>query len=517
MGIPSYFHKITNHYKNIITHHSPKCNRLFLDFNGIIHNVFQNIRKTVDIDMSKDAFEKQLNDKVIEYTEYIIDYVKPKDLVYICIDGVAPLPKIQQQRKRRYISAWMKTQFKEDGYQWDSNAISPGTEFMKKLNIDLRNFVKNKHFSFEMILSDSSFNGEGEHKIFDYIFFHGITKNTDVIYGLDADLIMLSIICNKSKKFLLREPQHYHKNANTDTPFLWFNVERCKDNIVHFYENKIDICSYVFLCFLIGNDFLPNLSYLTIHNEGITKIMKTYQQVIENYNYPIIFLNKHDKYEINFITLTFLIEALSKHEDVEMKQLHKQYYDKTMIFKSNKIRFENYGISHKNNDMKNIFINSNWRFDYYIHLFDMNVHYDSVISTSCASYVDGLRWVTDYYFNKTSKSIWYYQFNYSPTLLDIYNYLEVNKTQLHKQTETQTQNWTINSDLQLLMIIPYLSKDILQVELQSLMDKDSSIGFYYPTTFKIQSYLKTKLHECFPILPELNIEELNLAYLNMIS
>ena len=145
MGIPSYFHKITNHYKNIISPHSQKCNRLFLDFNGIIHNVFQNIRKSVDPTISKDAFEMLLNEKVIEYTEFIINYVNPKDLVYICIDGVAPLPKIQQQRKRRYISAWMKTQCKEDGYQWDSNAISPGTEFMKKLNIDLRNYIKHKH------------------------------------------------------------------------------------------------------------------------------------------------------------------------------------------------------------------------------------------------------------------------------------------------------------------------------------------------------------------------------------
>lgn len=515
MGIPSYFHKITNHYKNIISPHSQKCNRLFLDFNGIIHNIFQNIRKTVDPTISKASFEILLNEKVIEYTEYIINYVNPKDLVYICIDGVAPLSKIQQQRKRRYISAWMKTQCKEDGYQWDSNAISPGTEFMKKLNIDLRTYMKHKHSTYEMILSDSSSNGEGEHKIFDYIFYHETTKNIDVIYGLDADLIMLSIICNKSRKFLLREPQHYHKNANTDVPFLWFNVERCKDNILHFYENTIDICSYVFLCFMIGNDFLPNLSYLTIHNEGITKILKTYQQVIQNYNNPIIFLNKNDKYEINFITLTFLIEALSKHEDVEMRELHKQYYDKSMIFKSNKIKLENYGISHKNNNTKNLFTNSNWRFDYYIHLFDMNIYNDTVINKSCTSYVDGLIWITDYYFNKTSKSMWFYQFNYSPTLLDIYNYLEVNKEHLYKHSNYESM--TINSDLQLLMILPSLSKDTLPVELQPLMNKNSPIGYFYPSTFKIQSFLKTKLHECFPILPDFNIDELNLAYLNIIS
>ena len=67
------------------------------------------------------------------------------------------------------------------------------------------------------------------------------------------------------------------------------------------------------------------------------------------------------------------------------------------------------------------------------------------------------------------------------------------------------------------MILPYLSKDILPLELQSFMEKDSPVGYFYPTSFKIQSFLKTKLHECFPILPDFNIEELNHAYLNIIS
>jgi 5'-3' exonuclease len=145
----------------------------------------------------------------------------------------------------------------------------------------------------------------------------------------------------------------------------------------------------------------------------------------------------------------------------------------------------------------------------------MNIYNDTVINKSCTSYVDGLIWITDYYFNKTSKSMWFYQFNYSPTLLDIYNYLEVNKEHLYKHSNYESM--TINSDLQLLMILPSLSKDTLPVELQPLMNKNSPIGYFYPSTFKIQSFLKTKLHECFPILPDFNIDELNLAYLNIIS
>jgi 5'-3' exonuclease len=513
MGIPLYFNKITNYYKNTISPQKQKCNRLFLDFNGIIHNVYQNVKHTVSMTLSKAEFENVLIHKVIEYTEYICTYTGPKELVYICIDGVAPLPKIQQQRKRRYLSTWLKLKFKEEGYAWDSNAISPGTEFMKTLNTLLRQYIKNKRCLYEIILSDSSYEGEGEHKIFDYIHYHGDSKSIDVIYGLDADLIMLSIICEKSKKFLLREPQHYHAKIDPNTPFLWFNVDRFKENLLAYYDNKIDIISYVFLCFLIGNDFLPNLTYLGIHNDGITKILNAYITILDNFHSPIIFRNDRDQFQINFITLAQLFETLYTDEDKEMLKLHKTYYDKSMIFKTNKLRLENYGVSHKNESTKQMFDTKNWRLQYYTLLFDMNIYNDNVINTVCESYISGLLWIADYYFNKKTSSNWFYMYNYSPTILDVYNYLEVNKSNITQKKQT----YDISSDLQLLMILPIHSKLILPMELQELVSNTSSIGHFYPEDFKIQSYLKTKLHECFPILPKLNINELQIAYLNTIS
>jgi 5'-3' exonuclease len=515
MGIPLYFNKITNHYKNIISPHKQKCNRLFLDFNGIIHNVYQTIKKDVDTNMNKEDFENLLNDKVVEYMEYVCSYANPKELVYICIDGVAPMPKIQQQRKRRYLSAWMKSQIREEGYQWDSNAISPGTDYMKKLNVHLRNYIKNKPRSYEVILSDSSCKGEGEHKIFDYIHYHMDTKSIDVIYGLDADLIMLSIICNKSKKFLLREPQHYHRQTSGNTnPFLWFNVQQFKENLMDYYENKIDVHSYVFLCFLIGNDFLPNTTYLTIHNDGITKILNAYRTVLEKFKTPLIQITEKDTYVIDFNTLTCIFEELFNDEDSEMKRLHNQYYEKSMIFKSHKLKLENYGVSHKEVKTKNMFDDTNWRMYYYSHLFDMNQYSDNIINKACNMYVSGLQWITDYYFNKKSSSNWYYIYDYSPTILDIYNYLEVNKNNMLGIDDKEV---VISPDLQLLMIIPYISIEVLPKELQDIVKEAVQIGHYYPINFKICSYMKTKLHECIPILPQLNVSEIQIAYLNMIS
>jgi 5'-3' exonuclease len=524
MGIPLYFHKITKSHKNIITSYKQKCDRLFLDFNGIIHNVFQNIKKEYNNhETTKDDFEEELMNKVIEYMEIVCTFVHPKRLMYICIDGVAPLPKIQQQRKRRYLSVWLKSQIKEEGYHWDSNAISPGTTFMKKLNMKLRNYIKTKNCSYETVLSDSSSPGEGEHKIFDYIHFHPDSSYIDVIYGLDADLIMLSLICNKSQKFLLREPQHYSKHSSNDSttssPFLWFNIEKLKTCLNSYYEYKIDVHSYAFLCFMIGNDFLPNLTYLNIQNEGIDKIFNAYLKIINNSfsNETIIYLNNQDRYVINWDMFTKLIEELMVYEDKEMKQLHSNYYNKSMIFKSHKMKLENYGVSYKNNVTKDMFESQNWRFYYYTHLADMNSYCDKTINNMSDSYVKGLVWVSNYYFNKTNVSNWYYTTEYSPTLLDLYNYLEVSKNELQKQENSCEPLIDVHSDLQLLLILPIQSKDCLPDEVSDLMSEESEIGFYYPINFKIQSYLKTKLHECHPILPSIDIETIQTVYLKTIS
>lgn len=81
-----------------------------------------------------------------------MDLLRPKKLIYMAIDGVAPRAKMNQQRARRFRAAQeaerameQKTQLRDmlalkgivnpeiDSYiqhSFDSNQITPGTEFM---------------------------------------------------------------------------------------------------------------------------------------------------------------------------------------------------------------------------------------------------------------------------------------------------------------------------------------------------------------------------------------------------
>lgn len=94
---------------------------------------------------------------VIKYLDMLVAFVKPQQLLFLAIDGVAPRAKMNQQRSRRFISA-KEAKFTQDAQQtvleqigpeaaeaispgWDKNVITPGTEFMQKVSKALKHFV----------------------------------------------------------------------------------------------------------------------------------------------------------------------------------------------------------------------------------------------------------------------------------------------------------------------------------------------------------------------------------------
>ena len=111
--------------------------------------------------------------------------------------------------------------------------------------------------------------------------------------------------------------------------------------------------------------------------------MSVYKNIYETFNVSLITTNDNDEYVINYDILTLVFDKLRENEFIEMKRLHDNYYKKNMIFKTNKLKFEYYGVSHKNKLTSDIFNYKNWRFFYYTRLFDMNSHNDTIINDSC--------------------------------------------------------------------------------------------------------------------------------------
>ena len=431
MGIPQFFRYITNKYPNIITDNIQYLDNLFFDLNCLIHpcvhTVINNFPELV-IEYNKiintnsldiiTSFEEQVYIEIERYMRYLIDFASPKKLIYLAIDGVAPRSKMKQQRTRRYKSILEKQMKKKIDIKYrkktiifDTNCITPGTLFMKKLSTFLKELVTDlsNKYSVKIILSDSGIIGEGEHKILQYMKIH-CQDEVNCIYGLDADLIMLSLVNNCDKSYLLREAVHFGKvDQNV---LLFFDVDLFSEKLYNTIEEPITykyralysesgeyteleldknrvIKDYICLCFLIGNDFLPHLPGIDIGNKGIDKLIETY---INNYIIKPYYLVNEDN-TINFIFMKQIIVKLYNNEPKILGDYQKKidryrprlHYDNKYKQELEKLKY--YPIFNKKTLFK--FTDENWRDCYYKYYFNITNRQKNldILDNICENYI----------------------------------------------------------------------------------------------------------------------------------
>ena len=234
----------------------------------------------------------------------------------MAIDGVAPRAKLNQQRSRRFRSAKdmaeatkdLPTDDRGSVHVFDSNCITPGTEFMAKVSDVIKYFIRKKikedplWRGLKVIFSGHEVPGEGEHKIMQHIRemksqpdYQPNTRH--VMYGQDADLIMLGLVTHEPHFTLLREVVNFGFGQNSkntlktvmrftkqsDFQLLhlsvlreYLSLEFCKDDPSADLERVID--DFVFTTFLVGNDFLPHMPTLDIGDGAFDLLFRIYRE-----------------------------------------------------------------------------------------------------------------------------------------------------------------------------------------------------------------------------------------------
>ena len=191
-----------------------------MDCNSIIYDVVRNVN-------TKDT--SQLIQQVISNIEAYIIKINPSNTVIIAFDGVAPFAKMNQQKTRRYKSAFMAKVDRAGPSEWSTSNITPGTKFMDDLSAQMGKAfanTENKYKIKKMIVTGSNETGEGEHKIFKYIRDNPDLSQNAMIYGLDSDLIMLAIFHRHlfNNGFIFREAPEFMKSAikveDSDEPYV---------------------------------------------------------------------------------------------------------------------------------------------------------------------------------------------------------------------------------------------------------------------------------------------------------
>ena len=151
MGVPGFFAWLLKNYKGkkiICPSIKSKVDVLYLDSNCLFHpQCFKTIEHFFDWN-NEPVLEKKMMRRIIAYIDFLHDYVNPNEL-YISVDGVAPMAKMNQQRKRRYRSgddndiknAIKLKHNKAIGKPWSNTVITPGTEFMEALHQKLLQYI----------------------------------------------------------------------------------------------------------------------------------------------------------------------------------------------------------------------------------------------------------------------------------------------------------------------------------------------------------------------------------------
>ena len=323
MGIPYYFYSLTKKYQNILDNNKPvKTDIYCIDFNGIIHTVAQKILKDKTTDsLTESEIDELILEDIWKKVEEYIDIYKAAKYV-ICADGVAPTAKIIQQRKRRYLNIY-RNKLDEDYINkptWDTNAITPGTSFMKKLNVYMNNKIRYSTHNIEIIYSGSNESGEGEHKIFKKIkMLIGDKSENIIINGLDADLIILSLMSHIKNIHLMRET--IDKTTN-EIVYNYLNINNLRSailkelkflwNLKELYAENDIVESYCTLCSILGNDFVPHLLTVDIKADGADKIISIARKATEEYGLLV------SDNSINYECLKYIFKQLSLTEDKDI-------------------------------------------------------------------------------------------------------------------------------------------------------------------------------------------------------
>ena len=496
-----------------------KIDNLFIDMNGLFHNAAQKIyeygsfKTRVRFINKKPKNERQLQKEVFievcNNIDNIFYTVNPTKRLILCVDGSAPACKMNQQRQRRFKKS--EESATTDEVIFNSHSITPGTIFMDNLSKYIDWYIK-KQISenplwrdIEVIFSNEKVPCEGEGKIFSYIR-KNLQHNSEscCLHGSDADLIMLSLGAHLDNFYILRD-EIYDKSIK----YLFINISEVStqlseimrfDSEKYEYDSKNAIDDFIFLSFMLGNDFLPHIPSLEIIENGVDVILNVYRDVCTFDGH----ITKKTKGKIFFQkkSLKVFLEMISTYE----KQiLENKLKNKRLYFQDDLL--ESCALYNNDNGTYNLDIEK-YRTEYIKKKFfsDCDV-VEKELKKIAHSYLEGLQFVISYYTSDVPNWEWSYKYYYAPPAIVLAKYIDTFSIPKYEKTQH------LLPFEQLLHVLPPSSSNLLPWPLCNLFIEDSSpLKEFYPDNFEIDLAGKKNDYQGILILPFVDINKIKKSY-----
>ena len=512
MGIPSLFRVFVQEDPTLYSKTIPckQCDVLYIDYNCLIHYASK---------ISDSHDDEDVIAHVVSYTRQLInDVVKPINMVYIAMDGPVPISKMVRQRERRFKKMKDDRFLKNNSstsYSFDSNRITPGTEFMFKLSTRLKSVIKLGIFKVKQIIfSDSSIRGEGEYKIFNHLRTNVNLRNV-VVYGLDADLMVWSMAINRIDIVLCRENDEGH--------LYFFHLQRCMHNMFVKYNIhwKYCQCPYgllldiVLILMLGGNDFVCPIEYLKIRENGWNSLLSTYsicQYYITNpytlgisWDYFRLFIHELSQYE-DSLTKQKHVRAQRASSRISREDSVSQcYYHESFSSNRHPLHSEYRCIV---NSIPYFESHPCWKKHYYERIFGTPHTIPGFMETLCRDYISSIVWCWEYYTKPVVPS-WSFAYEHiaGPCLSDVVLWFDRVLQESIRNAFVDTLHGNSPSPLeQLIYVTPPTGISILPIVIQLSLECDENpIHEYHVTDFTLEPITGQKMIYSNPILPKVDL------------
>uniref|UniRef100_A0A8C3AUI4 5'-3' exoribonuclease 1 n=1 Tax=Cyclopterus lumpus TaxID=8103 RepID=A0A8C3AUI4_CYCLU len=528
--------------------------------NGIIHQCSHPNDEDVHFRIS----EEKIFADIFHYLEVLFRIIKPRKVFFMAVDGVAPRAKMNQQRGRRFRSAKEaedkikkaldKGEVLPTEARFDSNCITPGTDFMARLQEQLKYFVHTKVSAdrlwqnVNVYLSGHETPGEGEHKIMEFIRSENTQPGHDpntrhCLYGLDADLIMLGLTSHEPNFSLLREEVRFGGKKNQkritapeETTFhllhlslmreyIDYEFSELRNHIGSHYDLERIIDDWILMGFLVGNDFIPHLPHLHISHDALPLLYKTYIRSLptmggylnenghlnlrnfEKYMEKLAEFDREHFSEI-FVDLKwfeskvgnkYLNEAagLAAEKEAASKAANKNKVCCYDLTSSERVIGEGKGgVGDDEEEEEDMFETEfrQYKRTYYMTKMGVDVVSDDFLAKQAKCYVEGIQWILHYYYHGVQSWSWYYPYHYAPFLSDIKN---ISGLKLTFDLEKPFMPFQ-----QLLAVLPAASMELLPESYRHLMSSElSPIIEYYPLDFQTDLNGKQQEWEAVVLIP----------------
>lgn len=441
-------------------------------------------------------------DDIAKYVQTIWHEAGQPQEVFLSIDGVVPMAKIKQQRLRRFKSIWLQSQEPPEKPVWDTNCITPGTDFMKLLSGRLDTLCK-KHKGWA--LSSDMESGEGEHKIMNLLRSEE-RKGPVLVYGLDADLILLTMLNSSCETYLMREASEMgivQTDVFGQETFSYFSLEALKTALwKDTTPTYADILEYVSAMSLLGNDFLPHSLSVKMREDGHTFLLSELKALKESGQQFI----KEDGslWKINYDAVHWLF---NRWKDVEEDRIAHTCKKKFQMRGNMQLTLETKPLEDPVEKEILVRVDKQWSLkkgwqDHY-HKQWLFCNSDGDVRKCCREYLMGLQWILDYYTGQRPVDMtWFYPRLLPPLWSDLYRYLDQGQ-EIPEPTVSKAA--PIQPVEQLAMVLPLQSWHYIPSK-SPIRQLPSRYPQFWPQQFGFFSAGRVWTWECEPLLPVLPIQ-----------